>query len=342
LGDTPRQVGDESIQRFKGSSLRDFAIVAGRGLRTAERTAAGVDVRSIYNPDHETIALKVLNQASDAVRVYTEKFGPLPYGNISIIDAPLVAGLGSAEFSGLAVIASAFYINFDSPQIKNLPEMIREQRSSVEDSLEWTVAHVVAHQWWGSAVGNDPQRVPVLDEALANYSALFYYQQVHGEERAKAALDDQLRGVYKVYRTFGGEDMAADHAAREYRNFFQYSAIVASKGALMFGELRRLLGDERFFDALKNYYEANRLEVAELDDLKGAFLAEAPATERRAVSRTFDRWLSSKRGDEDIAPPDQHLADALGLNPAPQQKSGDKNAFARLGKFFWQQMTRIR
>jgi aminopeptidase N len=220
--------------------------------------------------------------------------------------------------------------------------MIREQRSSVEDSLEWTVAHVVAHQWWGNAVGNDPQRVPVLDEALANYSALFYYQQVHGEERAKAALDDQLRGVYKVYRTFGGEDMAADHAAREYRNFFQYSAIVSSKGALMFAELRRLLGDQKFFDALKNYYEANKLEVAELDDLKGAFLAEAPATERRAVSRTFDRWLSSKHGDEDIAPPDQHMAEALGLNPVPQQKSGDKNAFARLGKFFWQQMTRIR
>jgi hypothetical protein len=136
--------------------------------------------------------------------------------------------------------------------------------------------------------------------------------------------------------------MAADHAAREYRNFFQYSAIVSSKGALMFAELRRLLGDQRFFDALKNYYEANKLEVAELDDLKGAFLAEAPATERRAVSRTFDRWLSSKHGDEDIAPPDQHMAEALGLNPVPQQKSGDKNAFARLGKFFWQQMTRIR
>jgi hypothetical protein len=342
LGDPPRQVGDESIQRFKGSALRDFAIVAGRGLRTAERTVAGVNVRSIYNPDHETVALKVLNQASEAVRVYTEKYGPLPNGNISIVDAPLVAGLGSAEFCGLAAIASAFYVNFDSPQIRNLPEIIREQRSSVEDSLEWTVAHVVAHQWWGNAVGNDPQRVPVLDEALANYSALFYYQQVHGEERAKAALDDQLRGVYKVYRTFGGEDMAADHAAREYRNFFQYSAIVSSKGALMFAELRRLLGDQRFFDALKNYYEANRLEVAELDDLKGAFLAEAPATERRAVSRTFDRWLSSKRGDEDIAPPDQHMAEALGLNPVHQQKSGDKNAFARLGKFFWQQMTRIR
>jgi aminopeptidase N len=325
---------------FSGNNLRDFAIVAAKNLRMAERTVNGIQIRSVYVPEHEVVGMRVLNQAADAVRVFTNRFGAVPLRSLCIIDAPMVAGLGSMEFSGLTAIASAFYVNFDSPQVKSLPELIREQRSSVEDSLEWTVAHVVAHQWWGSAVGSDPQRSPVLDEALANYSALLYYKDVHSEARATSALDDQLRGVYKVYRTFGGEDMSADKSAREYHNFFQYSAIVASKGALMFAELRRLLGDQRFFSALRNYYEANRLEIAEMDDLKGAFLAEAPATERRAVSRTFNRWLSSKRGDEDITPPDPRLARELGLNPSPT-KSNDRNAFARLGKFFWQQMTRI-
>jgi hypothetical protein len=40
------------------------------------------------------------------------------------------------------------------------------------------------------------------------------------------------------------------------------------------------------------------------------------------------------------------LATSLGIpQKQSQQKSGDKNAFtalARVGKFFWQQMTRIR
>jgi hypothetical protein len=336
-----KSVGNNVEHVFSGNNLRDFAIVAAKNLRMAERTVNGVEIRSVYAPEHEVVGNRVLNQAADAVRVFTNRFGAVPLRSLCIIDAPMVAGLGSMEFSGLTAIASAFYVNFDSPQVKSLPELIREQRSSVEDSLEWTVAHVVAHQWWGSAVGSDPQRAPVLDEALANYSALLYYKDVHSEERAASALNDQLRGVYKVYRTFGGEDMSADKSARDYHNFFQYSAIVASKGALMFAELRRLLGDERFFSALRNYYEANELEIAEMDDLKGAFLAEAPATERRAVSRTFNRWLSSKRGDEDITPPDPRLAQELGLNPSPT-KNNDRNAFTRLGKFFWQQMTRIR
>jgi aminopeptidase N len=204
---------------------------------------------------------------------------------------------------------------------------------------------MVAHQWWGSVVGSDPAREPVLDEALANWSALLYYREVHGEELAAGAMNEQLCGVYKVYRTFGGEDIEADRATREFRNSFQYSAIVASKGALMFVALQRLLGDEKYFAALRSYYAANSFEIADMDDLRGAFMAEAPLAQRRVVARTFGRWLSSKRGDEDIAPPDARLAAELGLPVKPNQKGGDRGpltAFARVGKFFWQQMTRIR
>jgi hypothetical protein len=340
-GSSSSSNAEEGRREFAGESLRDFAIVAGRSLRSAQATVGGVKVQSVFMAEHETVGRRVLGAAVEALRVYNTRFGQLPLKTVSIVDAPLVAGLGSAEFTGFGVIASAFYVDFDSPSIRNLPEIVRDQRASLEDSLEFAVAHVVAHQWWGATVGNNPERAPVLDEALAQWSALLYYKEVRGEERAMTALNDQLRGVYKVYRTFGGEDMAADRAAREYRNFFQYSAIVASKGGLMFTALRQLMGDEKFFAALHSYYKANMMEIAEMDDLRGAFIAEAPLEQRRAVARTFNRWLSSKRGDEDIAPPDPQLALALGINPNIS-KSSDGNAFARLGKFFWQQMTRIR
>ena len=326
----PQKEGAHSSS-FMAENLRDFAIVAGRNLRSEEKQAGDVIIRSIFRPDHEAAARRVLNIAVDALRVYLARFGPLPMKS-------------SAEFAGLSVIASAFYIDFDSATMRNMPEPIREQRASVEDSLEWTVAHVVAHQWWGAVVGNDPGREPVLDEALANWSALLYYRELHGEQQAASALEEQLRGVYKLYRTFGGDDMEAGRAAREYRNSFQYAAIVASKGALMFEALRNLLGDEKFFAALRDYYNTNSLELADLDDLRGAFIAAAAVEQRRIVNRTFDRWLSSKRGDEDIGPPDPKLAAELGL-PARATAKPDRNvftAFAKVGKFFWQQMTKIR
>jgi hypothetical protein len=330
---------------FEGTALRDFAIIAGRSLRAEQRTVGVVTLRSIFLSEHERVGRRVLENAAGAVRIYQEHFGQLPFATITVAEAPLVAGLGSTEFAGFDVIASAFYVDFDSPAMRNMPELIREQRASLEDSLEWTVARLVSHQWWGAAVGNDPAREPVLDESLGCWSALLYYRETYGEERAAAVLQDQLRGVYRLYRTFGGEDLAADHPAHDYKNSFQYAAIVMTKGALMLVELQKQLGDKRFFAAIQGYYQANLLEIADMDDLRGAFVAEAPIEQRRMVGRTFNRWLSSKRGDEDIATPDRQLADSLGLPVKPEaQKGGDRNAFTvfgRLGKFFWQQMTRI-
>ena len=330
--------------RFVAEHLRDFAIVAGRNLRSEVTQVGEIRVRSIFRPDHEVVGRKVLKIAAAALRIYANRFGPLPLESVTVVDAPLVATLGSAEFAGTGVIASAFYVDFDSATMRNMPDVIREQRASVEDSLEWTIAHVVAHQWWGATVGNDAGREPILDESLSNWSALLYYRETHGEQQTENALEEQLRGVYKVYRTFGGDDMEASRSSREYRNSFQYAAIVSSKGALMFEALRRLLGDEKFYAALRDYYEANSLEVADLDDLRGAFIAGAPVEQRRAVNRTFDRWLSSKRGDEDIGPPDPRLAQELGLPAKADAKSngGVFSPFAKLGKFFWQQMTKIR
>lgn len=337
---------DRSGQTFTGSALRDFAILAGRNLRSEHTEVEGIKVRSIFLADHERVGKRALTVAANAVRVFTSTFGKLPFKTISVAEAPLVAGLGSCEFSGLNVIASAFFVDFDSPAVRNLPQIILEQRPSVEESLEWTVAHLVAHQWWGAAVGNDPAREPVLDEALSVWSSLVYYKSTYGEEKAAAVLDDQVRGVYRLYRTFGGDDMDANRPSRDYRNTFQYAAIVTAKGALMFVDLQRSLGDEKIFAALRNYYQANLYEIAQMEDLRSALVAEAPVEQRRMIGRTFNRWLTAKRGDEDIAPPDAELAATLGI-PSKQapQRSGDKNAFgalAKVGKFFWQQMTRIR
>jgi Peptidase family M1 domain len=331
-----------AARAFAGENLRGFAVVAGRRMHSEERAAAGgVRVRSVWLRDHEKTGRRVLDVAARAVEVFTARFGPAPYPAVTVAETPLVAGTGSAEFSGLAAIASAYYLDFDSPAVRNLPEIVREQRSSVEDSLEFAVAHMVAHQWWGGAVGSDPAREPVLDEALAHWSALVYYREAHGAERAEQASEDQLKGVYEIYRTFGGEDLPADREAREYRNSFQYAAVVAAKGALMFSALEEILGAERVFTALRRYHEANRFEIAELDDLRGAFVAEAPLPERRAVTRTFARWLSQRHGDEDIAPPNTQLAAELGLS-VERAAGPPGNRFSRLGKFFWRQMTRIR
>src|SRR4030095_14204511 len=111
-------------------------------------------------------------------------------------------------------------------------------------------------------------------------------------------------------------------------------------------QLRRLLGEEKLLSALRNYYQANLYKIAELEDLRDALIAEAPIDQKRSVARIINRWLAGRHGDEDIGKPDRELINSLGLPPKPNQRSGGErnplNAFARVGKFFWQQVTRIR
>jgi len=126
---------------------------------------------------------------------------------------------------------------------------------------------------------------------------------------------------------------SAAYARRQYDAVDPANRLVAS-------ELER-----RWNEALQVVHRLEG-EIAELDDLRGAIMAETPVEQRRTMARTFTRWLSSKRGDEDISRPDQELANSLGLPAkANAQRGNDRNAlsaFARVGRFFWQQMTRIR
>src|SRR3989440_7174209 len=65
-------------RHFTAETVRDFAIIGGRNLKSEERRIGDVTVRSLFRVEHEVIAQRVLKIAGDALRTYVAKFGPLP------------------------------------------------------------------------------------------------------------------------------------------------------------------------------------------------------------------------------------------------------------------------
>src|SRR6476660_5220951 len=82
---------EKTGQTFTASSLRDFAILAGRGLKSEHTEVQGVNIRSIYLADHERVGKRALVVAANSLRVFTTLFGALPFKQISIAEAPLIA-----------------------------------------------------------------------------------------------------------------------------------------------------------------------------------------------------------------------------------------------------------
>ena len=175
--------------------------------------------------------------------------------------------------------------------MRNLPGDHSRATSSVEESLEWSVAHLMAHQWWGAAVGNDPAREAVLDEAMSSWSALLYFRETYGEEKAAAVLEDQLRGFIVCI----GLRRRRHECESSFAGLSKHISICGDGDHQRRADVRpagKLGGRGKLLAALRNYYKANLLEIADLDDLRGALVAEAPIEKRRAVARTFNRWLA--------------------------------------------------
>jgi len=68
--------GPSGSYSFAAENLRDFAIVAGNNLRAEERVVGDATIRSIFRPDHEAAARRVLNIAADSLGVFVTRFGP--------------------------------------------------------------------------------------------------------------------------------------------------------------------------------------------------------------------------------------------------------------------------
>jgi len=119
---------------------------------------------------------------------------------------------------------------------------------------------------------------------------------------------------------FGGTDAEVDRPLRDMHSRLQYAAIAQAKGAFFLLELRRQMGDEKFFGALRAYYAENRYSISSPDRLKASLLANAP--DQRIARLTMRRWLEEKHADEDIGSPNTTLL--------PQTSTGMR----KLGRIF--------
>jgi len=328
--------GVRQVVKSSAEALRDFAIVLLKNYNHLARRVGNVEVNSYFRKQDTVVGKRSLNIAARALEVYQERFGSYPYPQLNIVGAPLAGGIAGVVFSGIVVLANAYYIDFQSPEIMRLPQLVREHGPLVENTLEFTLVHEVAHQWWGGAVGNDPGQHSFLDEALASYSAVVYYEMAYSPRIAAEQIQQQFRNTYRVYRSFGGSDYKVDRSASDFRNAFQYMAIVYAKGALFLAELRRLLGDDLFFRSLSRYFEENRFKVVTPREFLRAFTVEDQS--KQQVARLYQQWIKERRGDIQIGPPEYRVVISRDVKLGDRSNASN---FERLGRFFLRQLSKV-
>ncbi len=227
------------------------------------------------NRRQESRGRDAINTAAEILRLYSSLTGDVPYDSMTLamVEDDVPGGHAPGYFA---------MIN-NPPPVQ--PFSSRHDPAFFQGFPEFFLAHEVAHQWFGQAVGWKNYHEQWLSEGFAQYFAALYAREKRGEpafrdvlrQFRRWAVEDSDQGpVYLGYRL--------GHIKGEPRVF---RALVYNKGAAVLHMLRRTIGDEAFFAGLKTFYAENRFKKAGSDDLRRAM----EAASKRDLTRFFERWI---------------------------------------------------
>jgi hypothetical protein len=227
------------------------------------------------NPRQVHRGRDLAQRAAGITKFYASLAGDVPYPTftLAVVEGELPGGHSPAYFAQL---------------LQPLPMTVlswRNDPASFDRFPDFFLAHELAHQWFGQAVGWGNYHEQWLSEAFAQYFAALYAQHQRGDgvfagvmrQMRRWAMNESDQGpVYLGYRL--------GHIQGDGRIF---RALVYNKGAAVLHMLRRLIGDDAFFKGVRRFYANAKFRKAGTDELKDAFEAEAG----RPLDKFFDDWI---------------------------------------------------
>ena len=225
---------------------------------TYDEGPGGITLIEAFPPGLPEQEMILFDRVPEMVGVFEELFGPYPF-----------ASLGNTVFEDTSFNAAL-----------ETQGMIGYDRSAVS---ERTIAHEVAHQWFGNSVSPTRWQDIWLNEGFARYAEVLWAEAAHGPDAGKAALQRQIASFATASRTSSGDgvligDPGAGHL---------FTEVPYAGGAVVLHELRELLGDETFFRLLEEWAARYRYSTATTAD----FIALAEEVSGEDLDAFFTDWL---------------------------------------------------
>ena len=232
--------------RYHLEAARGFAFSISDSYFIHEVQEGAYTIRSYSFINHENAGTgeAVLPIAAQAMRLFEDLLYPYQRDLISIVVADY---LHNMEMDGMVMLSYGVFDFFDQTPKNNLTIL---------------TPHELSHQWFYSVVGNDQALEPWLDESIATYSELLYYERYH-PDLVSWWWDQRV----DVHNPSGYVNPSTENSG----GYDAYRNGVYLQGARFLQELRGAMGDAAFFAALKDYASAMAWKLGTRADFEASF-----------------------------------------------------------------------
>lgn len=246
-----------TVSRWQvGHPLRGIPLVAGRYIVKTRRFGK-ITAATYFSSGLQHLSDGYLDAAGRYLMLYEKLFGPYAFGQFAVVENFFPTGYGFPSFTlmGRRVLQLPF--------IKHT-----------------SLGHEIAHSWWGNGVlvnydqGN-------WCEGLTAYVADYLYKERSGEGRDYRL--QWLRNYAALIRD--GKDFAPSEFMSRVDPVTK--VVGYDKVAMVFHMLRKKVGEEAFWQTLRDVYARYRFKAAAWSDLQAAF-------ERRSgmpLEGFFKQWV---------------------------------------------------
>lgn len=244
-----------NLTKIKGENLREFAMVISNAFANISETVNGTKINYYYlNFENNTNFSKAILKASvDSYKLFTDYLGDYIHNELDVVHTFMESAM---EYSGLLMLG---YPDASDDAIKNLDKAVIEKLPAQQSR----VAHEIAHQWFYSAVGNDPFSEPWLDEGFAEFCEDVLWQNTLRNTEEKEKFNHFMKDYIKQVAKDG---YIINKGYSSYTEDSNYSMYVYEGGKMFLYELRDTLGEEDFQHALKEYYNTYKNKIAKTQD----------------------------------------------------------------------------
>lgn len=229
-------------------------------------TDAGMDLHVYFKPLHKELESAYAETAVKEFTYYITAYGVPPSNALRIVEIPDDT-VPSAWAPQLAALAS---------------------RGITPKTNYRLLANNIAHQWWGASVNPSTRNDWWIEDGFARYSEARYIETAAGTGALQEAVKDMSVGALAY-------DTVPLSSAGKLDLFSpEFQSLVTDKGAMILHMLRWVVGDQKFDQAMRDFYAQFAGKAATVDDFRDT--VEKDRGDK--LTWFFSQWLDSTGAPE--------------------------------------------